>query len=115
MSALAADETIIALFGEGSPVSEQLRDVVEKLGKQCAEGRDFARRAAAGLKVQYQANQYRRNLMGGRAEDKKPKANRSEHSEVQSAVITPETQNRRLDMSDDEGNSVRSHGLSDAL
>ena len=97
LTELAADETIVSLFGEASTVSQELRGVVESLTKQCAEGRDLARRAAAGLKVQYRTNLHRRNLMdGGNGGVKKKKTRGSKAgskggSTAASSVISGET------------------------
>ena len=78
-------------------MSQELRGVVESLTKQCAEGRDLARRAAAGLKVQYRTNLHRRNLMdGGNGGVKKKKTRGSKAgskggSTAASSVISGET------------------------
>ena len=65
LAKLVSDETIIALFGEGSSVSSNMRSVIDTLTKQCTEGRDLAKRSAAGAKVQYKATVHRKKLMGG--------------------------------------------------
>ena len=75
---LSADETILSF---GASVSEQLQGVVEKINKECTDVRDLARRAAAAVKVLYEASLHRSKLMmgasGGVAVEKKGKKSKS--------------------------------------
>ena len=100
LSTLATDETIILLFGESSPVSQQLKTLVEKLVKECESARDLSRRAAASVRVLHKASVRRKQLMQSMAPGaESPKQTKR----VQHATIAEE------EKGSDDGSGDRDH------